>query len=79
MSGEINVIREEVKKYIDSADDHVVRMVYALLEADAKDDSWGEMPDDVAAELEESIRQADNGEKINHADVVKKYPQWFTK
>jgi len=31
-------IRNKVKKYIDEADDHVVKMIYSMLEADRKED-----------------------------------------
>ncbi len=37
------------------------------------------MPDEVKADLEESIAQADRGQVITHDQMKKKYPQWFTK
>lgn len=72
-------MRNEVKKYIDSADEKVVKMVHAMLEVDAEADWWDAMPDNVKADVETAIKQADKGELISHEDVKKRYPQWFSK
>lgn len=75
----VNQMRKEVKEYIDSADEKVVKMVHAMLEADAEADWWDALPDEVKADIEIAISQADKGEVLSHAEVKKKYPQWFTK
>jgi predicted transcriptional regulator len=62
-------MRIEVKKYIDTADDKVVKMVHAMLEVDSDADWWDEMPDNVRADVEEAIRQADHGEVMTHEEV----------
>ena len=72
-------MRNEVKKYIDSADEKVVKMVHAMLEVDAEADWWDAMPDNVKADVETAIKQADKGELIPHEEVKKRYPQWFSK
>ena len=72
-------MRNEVKKYIDSADEKVVKMVHAMLEVDAEADWWDAMPDNVKADVETAIKQADKGELISHEEVKKRYPQWFSK
>lgn len=72
-------MRIDVKKYIDTADDKVVKMVHAMLEVDADSDWWDEMPDNVRADVEESIRQADRGDVLTHEEVKKKYEKWFAK
>ena len=72
-------MRKEVKKYIDRADEKVVKMVHAMLEVDAEADWWDAMPDNVKTDVEAAIRQADKGELISHGEVKKKYPQWFSK
>jgi len=76
---ELIELRKEVKMYIDHADERVVKMMYAMLEKDAETDWYDEMPDEIKAELEESIAQADRGQVMIHAQVKQKYPQWFTK
>lgn len=75
----VNQMRKEVKKYIDTADEKVVKMVHAMLEVDADADWWDSMPEEVKADIEIAISQADKGEVLSHAEVKKKYPQWFTK
>lgn len=55
---------KDVKKYDDTADDET--------------GWWDEIPDDVNADVEEAIRQADKGETIPHTEVKKKYAKWFT-
>jgi predicted transcriptional regulator len=69
----VNQMRKEVKKYIDTADEKVVKMVHAMLEVDADADWWEAMPDYVKADVEEAIKQADNGNMITHEEVKKKY------
>lgn len=75
----VNKMRSEVKKYIDTADEKVVKMVYAMLEVDAEADWWEAMPDEIRQDVEVSIKQADNGEVLTHEQIKEKYPQWFTK
>jgi predicted transcriptional regulator len=75
----VKQMRNEVKKYIDNADEKVVKMVHAMLEVDAEADWWDAMPDNVKADVETAIKQADKGELISHEEVKKRYPQWFSK
>ena len=75
----VKQMRKDVKKYIDTADDKVVKMVHAMLEVDAEDDWWDSMPDEVKADIEIAIKQADKGEVFTHEEVKKKHTQWFTK
>lgn len=79
MNTNIETLRNEVKKYIDSADERVLTMVYALLEADTASDWWNTLPRKVKDDLEESIRQADSGQTLSNEEVSKKYPEWLLK
>lgn len=72
-------MREQVKNYIETADEKVVKMVHAMLEVDAEDDWFERMPEEVQARLEESLQQGERGEVISHEEVKQKYPQWFSK
>ncbi|MEQ1676498.1 MAG: hypothetical protein ABL876_07350 [Chitinophagaceae bacterium] len=72
-------MRKKVKKYIDEADDHVVKMVYSLLEADREDDWWDDLPKEVQNSIDKAIAQLDAGKGIPHEVVMKKYKKWFTK
>ncbi len=74
-----DLLREQVKKYIDDADDKTVKMVYAMLEAEHSYDFWDELPARVKGSLDEAIKQADEGQLISHDDVMKKYDKWLSK
>ena len=78
-TAELKELRQEVKRYIDNADEKVVKMMYAMLETDAEAGWWDDMPDEIKADLEESIAQASKGRLMTHEQVKKKHPQWFTK
>jgi len=72
-----DVMRSDVKKYIDEADDKTVKMVYAMLEANRTYDFWDELPDRVKADIDEAIKQADAGELVSHEEVMEKYKKWL--
>ena len=48
-------------------------MMHAMLEVDAEADWWDTMSDEVKADIETAIRQADKGEVHSHDEVRKKY------
>ena len=62
----IEMMRIEVKKYIETADEKVVRMMHAMLEVDADAVWWDAMPDTVKRDLESSISQAEKGDVLTH-------------
>ena len=77
---DVEALKNEVKKYIDRADEKVLKMVHAMLEVDAgENDWWDEIPDSIKQEMNEAIKDLDNGKGISHEDVKKMHPQWFPK
>ena len=72
-------LRQEVKKYIDNADEHVVKMVYAMLKADSEADWWDELEEEEKASIERGLDDLKNGRVISHEEVMKQYPQWLSK
>ncbi len=46
------VMRQQVKKYIDTADVKVVKMLHAMAEIDASNDWWNTMPAKVKMDVE---------------------------
>lgn len=79
----IEILRNEAKQYIDEADEKSIKMVIAMLEVNAEEDEdadwWKNMPDDIKAEVEEAIKEADEGKGIPHEEVRKSYMKWLTK
>jgi hypothetical protein len=71
---DITQLREEIKTMIDKADAKTIRMTYALLEAGVEEDNnwWDSMPDEIKADVEKAIKQADNGEGISHEEAMKR-------
>ncbi|MCY7311257.1 MAG: hypothetical protein SGI96_09115 [Bacteroidota bacterium] len=72
-------MRKKVKKYIDEADDHVVKMVYSMLEADREDDWWDDLPLSVKKSILKAEKELKEGNGIAHEVVMKKYSKWLTK
>lgn len=77
----IEAMRKEVKEYIDTADEKVVKMMHAMLEVDAEEDTdwWDTMPDEVKADIDKAIREADEGKLIPHEEVMKFLQKWLVK
>jgi site-specific recombinase XerC len=72
-------IRQEVKKYIDTADMKVVKMMHAMLEVDADNDWWDTMPDKIMADVEAALIESEKGQTIPHAEIQKRYKKWIVK
>ena len=58
----LDLLREEVKKYIDTADEKVVKMIHAMLEVNADEEWWERMPDKVKADVGEALPEAEKGD-----------------
>ncbi len=77
-------IRKEVKQYIDHADDRMLRVIHAMLEADQQEamiagDEWlEEISNEEKTAIERGLKQLDNGEGIPHQEAIK-HLKWFPK
>ena len=76
---QVKDLRKEVIDYIETADEKTVRMIHAMLEVDAEEDWWDEMPDPVRADVEAAMQESERGEGMSHEEVKKTYSQWFAK
>jgi predicted transcriptional regulator len=70
---EIALMKEQVKKYLDTADEKVVKMVYAMLEVDAQNDWWDDASTEAKASIERGLKDARAGRVTSHKEVMKKY------
>jgi hypothetical protein len=75
----IKVLRQEVKKYIETADAKVVRMMHAMLEVDAGSGWWDSLPDEIRADAEAALAESEKGELTPHAEIQKRYKKWLVK
>jgi hypothetical protein len=73
------ILRQQVKKYVDTADVKVLRMLHAMLEVDAENDLWEVMPTNVKKSVVVALKQSDNKETIPHSEVQKMYKKWIAK
>lgn len=77
---DVNILKKQVKKYIDTADEKVVKMVHAMLAVNAEEnDWWDEIPNNIKDEINEAIKDLDEGKGIPDEEVKKMYQQWFPK
>ena len=75
----VNVLRSQVKKFVDTASEKELEMVYHLFDAAKKDDWWDEISEEQQKAIDKGIAQLDNGEGIPHKDVMKEYGKWLKK
>lgn len=75
---EIGLMKEQVKKYLDTADEKVVKMVHAMLEVDAQNDWWDEVSSEEKASIERGLKDAGAGRVTPHKEVMKKYKKWLS-
>lgn len=65
----LKTMRREVKKYIDTADVKVVKMMHAMLKVDADNDWWDAMPDNIKDDVTIAVQESEKGEVISHAEI----------
>jgi hypothetical protein len=75
----IKAMRQEVKKYIETADAKVVKMMHAMLEVDAENSWWDSLPDEIKTDVEVALAESEKGEVTPHAEIQKRYKKWVVK
>ncbi len=81
------VLREEVKEFIDHMNGKTLRKVKAMLEkemggADEEniiEENWDDLPEELQIILEQSVKEGEEGKVISYEQVKEKYSQWFRK
>ena len=75
---DITLIKEQVKKYLDTADEKVVKMVHAMLEVDAQNDWWDDIAPNEKASIERGLKDAAAGRTKSNKQAMKKYKKWLS-
>ena len=75
---DIALMKKQVKKYLDTADEKIVKMVYAMLEVDAQKDWWDEVGDEAKASIERGLKDVEAGRVVSHKSAMKKYNKWLS-
>ena len=76
---EVSALRKEVKRYIDTADEKVVKMIHAMLEVEQESDWWDALSEEAKASIDQGLIEARSGNVIPHEVVMKKYRKWLSK
>lgn len=75
---EVTMMKKRAKKYIDNADEKTIKMIYAMLEVNAEDDWWDDLPDSAKKSIERGLKDIENGKVTPHKEVMKKYKKWLS-
>lgn len=80
-SAELKILREDIKSYIDTADEKMLRMIHVLLETEPVNEGnwWDMVPDNIKKDIQESISDADRDVVFSHEQIKEQYPEWFLK
>lgn len=74
---EVTMMKKRAKKYLDSADEKTIKMVYAMLEVNAENDWWDDIPDAAKKSIEQGLKDIEDGKVTLHKEVMKKYKKWL--
>ncbi len=55
---EVSALRKEVKRYIDTADEKVVKMICAMLEVEQESDWWDALSEEAKASIDQGLKEA---------------------
>lgn len=75
---EVTQMRVQVKKYLDKADEKTIKMVFAMLEADAEEDWWDDLSEDAKKSIGKGLKDIEKGKVTPHKEVMKKYKKWLS-
>jgi hypothetical protein len=71
------LLKKQTKKYIDTADEKVVKMIYAMLQVNAEADWWDDVSDEAKKSIEKGLQDVAAGKIKPHKEVMKKYKKWL--
>ena len=74
---EVTILKIKAKKYLDNADEKTIKMIYAMLEVDAQNDWWEDLPESAKDSIQRGLRDIENGKVTPHKEVMRKYKKWL--
>ena len=75
---EVTILKNKAKEYLDNADEKTVKMIYAMLEVDAQNDWWDDLPEPAKDSINRGLKDVENGKVTTHKEVMKKYEKWLS-
>jgi|GEM_PF-1124318 len=78
------VLREEVRQYIENADERSLRVVKAVFAHEYNDapgdtEEWDQLPPELQQIITKAEREAEEGKTTPHDEILKQYAKWFRK
>jgi predicted transcriptional regulator len=73
---EVEEMKNLAKKYLDTADEKTIKMVFAMLEIDSEKDWWDDLSDAAKKSIKRGLKDIENGRVTSHEEVMKKYRKW---
>jgi predicted transcriptional regulator len=74
---EVTILKNKAKEYLDNADEKTIKMIYAMLEVDAQNDWWNDLPEFARDSIQRGLKDAENGKVTSHKEVMRKYKKWL--
>ena len=75
---EVTILKNKAKKYLDNADEKTVKMIYAMLEVDAQNDWWDDLPGPAEDSIQRALKDIENGKVMPNKEVTRKYTKWLS-
>ena len=74
---DLTILKKEGKKEGDKAEEKTIKMSHAMLEVNAEDDWWDDLPDAAKKSIGRGLKDVEDGKVTPHKEVMKKYKKWL--
>ncbi|MCF0051039.1 hypothetical protein MUK70_25940 [Dyadobacter chenwenxiniae] len=68
---------ELAKRLLDTEDKNIIDAVKSVFKTFDSDNAWGDLPEKVVLDVQESIRQIDAGLEISHDKARETFKKWL--
>jgi uncharacterized protein HemY len=76
---EVKALKKEIKKYVNTADERLLRLMYTMLETDSQKDWWTTLPKKVKNNIDIATSQVMKGQVISQSEFLKQNKKWLKK
>ena len=76
---EVKALKKEIKKYVNKADERLLRLMYTMLETDSQKDWWTTLPKKVKNNIDIATSQVMKGQVISQSEFLKQNKKWLKK
>ncbi|MCF2506363.1 hypothetical protein L0663_23415 [Dyadobacter sp. CY107] len=68
---------ELAKRLLDTEDKNIIDAVKSIFKTFDSDSTWGDLPEKVISDVQESIKQIDAGLEVSHDKARETYKKWL--